>query len=89
MDEVDWPHTMTEKTEFDNTNLSTQITPPRSIVDKIFGGTKKAWILIMTLGLLGLYYINGDVPDEFILIYITIVSAYFGAGSVKLGMSLK
>ena len=72
-----------------NTDQIKQPAPPMCMVDKIFGGTKKAWILIMTLGLLGLYYAKGEVPNEFILIYIAIVSAYFGAGSVKLGMKQK
>ena len=61
----------------------------RSYIDKVFGGTKKAWIILMTLGLLGLYYTQESVPYELLLIYITIVSTYFGAGSVKLGIDSK
>lgn len=80
-----------ENVDTENENLCNKITPTlphRSVIDRVFGGTKKAWILIMTIGILGLYYTRGEVPAGLLLLYTTIISIYFGAGSVKLGMDI-
>ena len=61
----------------------------KDLISYIFGGTKKAWILLFGAALLGCFAYKIDVPSEFVVLYATVVSFYFGAGGVKLGNELK
>jgi len=61
----------------------------KNLISYIFGGTKKAWILLFGAALLSSFACEIEVPSEFIVLYATVVSFYFGAGGVKLGNELK
>jgi len=61
-------------------------TEKQNIIDRIFGGTKKAWVLIATVGLFVAWGLDIDVPTEFFVLYSTVVGIYFGVGGVKLGL---
>lgn len=65
------------------------VSETKSIVDYIFGGTKKALIMIMLLTIVIGILAGKAIPAEFIEMATYLIMIYFGAGGVKLGMEMK
>lgn len=65
------------------------VSETKSIVDYIFGGTKKALIMIMLLTIVIGILAGKAIPEEFIEMATYLIMIYFGAGGVKLGMEMK
>lgn len=59
------------------------------IIDRIFGGTKKALLMLMLLTMIVATLMDKPIPAEFINMATGLMLIYFGAGGVKLGMDIQ